>query len=378
MSINKCLAILRRGLLCVAATGLVSLSHPLSVRAARPGDLATKWAVNDEDPASSMPSPEERNRDPMEFAYFLQDLLARAQMARDTDNWKDTVKYYEALAAAVPDIARPFSTLCVGYAKLGELAIAQAYCAKATTLRGARVFDHLRLIDLTLRKPQLTSEDVDTIGASLGHLRAHAQEHPQPTPGQAVPQADPWTPGKRPETGEEIKMALREEMRKAGELKETELPADEPAPRDAEEGAGNATGGIFLPLEIELRACKLAALTGDDAGLTSCMQALQGYKVDQRLVLPFAWTHALQTKDHDKADELLEQAAGFGLSSDVLARMKADQRKVFTPWLGLWKIAAGVGLAALAIWGLNKLWRRRARNAATRRLATELEAETGG
>lgn len=365
----------RNWALALAIFGVVSLAGLGAAHAARPGDISTKWPVNDDDPSANIPSVEERNSDPLAFAYFLQDLVARATMAYEVENWQDTVKYYEALAKAVPDIARPFSSLCVAYAKLQQFSVAQAYCAKVITMQGAKVIDHLRLVDITLTKPQLTQEDVDTVLASLDHLRAHAKEHPQPLKRDtsATFQKAPWQPGMRPETGEELARAVRDELKQSGELKEQQLP-DQAAPAPAESPHEPV---MHVATEVELRTCKLAALIGDTAMLGECMQALESYGIDERLLLPFAWAQALHTKDREGANQLLEQGARYGLSEETLAAMRAEHRKVFMPWLGLWKIATALGLAGLAIWGLYKLWRRRARHGATRRVTNELEAETG-
>lgn len=326
----------------------------------RPGDLATKWPVNDENPSGSVPNIDERNSDPLEFGYFLQDLMARTQLAQGAENWADVVKYSEALAIALPDMARPYSTLCVAYAKIGKIDAAQAYCARATNLPGAKVIDHLRFLDTTLRKEKLTQEDLDAAEASLNHLRGHVKEFPQSLPGDT---ATPAAAVQVPETGDDLMRKLVQQRRekRAAEAAASGAP---PLPELPKEPATKEPS-MFLPVEIELRACKLASLAGDDQKLTACMTALRGYKLDSRLLLPFTWAQALMHKDKVLAEQLLQEATGLGLPDEVLASMSRDQDRVFTSpvyralrWLG-----AVLAILALAFYGVTRVRKRRAARA---------------
>jgi hypothetical protein len=295
-----------------------------------------------------VPSAEERNSDPLEFGYFLQDLMLRAQTAYQAENWPATVKYFEAMAIAVPDIARPHSTLCVAHAKLGNFDVARAFCWKATTLQGAKVIDHLRFVDLTLRRQKLDETNVVEIEESLKHLREHAAQHPQALPGDAPIQAAPTSMLNRvPETGNELLQKVLEE--RAARAGAGGAPAALPTP-PAPDPSSKA---MHLPTEIELRACKLAALTNNDVKLVACMEALRGYKVDERLLLPFAWARTLLHKDEARASELLEGARSLGLPAEVIGAMESDQARVFgrTRRLVMWLLGglAVLGLVAFAV-----------------------------
>src|SRR4051812_42102541 len=46
-----------------------------------PGQLSTIFKINDADPESKVPTPQQRIGNPVEFGYYLQDLLARAESA---------------------------------------------------------------------------------------------------------------------------------------------------------------------------------------------------------------------------------------------------------------------------------------------------------
>lgn len=321
----------------------------------RPGDLASKWPVDDENPMGHVPSVEDRNGDPLEFGYFLQDLMARAQVSQGAENWPDVVKYGEALAVALPDVARPFSMLCVAYAKVGKMEVAHAYCARATNLAGARVIDHLRFLDLTLRKEKLTQEDLDAAEASLNHLRGHAAQFPQSLADNATAAA----PVQVPETGDELMRKLIQQRR---EKRAAEAAAAASSVPDLPKEPPSKEPPMFLPVEIELRACKLASLAGNDQKLTACMAALRGYKLDSRLLLPFTWAQALIHKDKVKAEQLMQEAKGLGIPDEVLASMSRDQDRVFVSpvYRALRWLAATLAILVLAFYGVTRARKRRA------------------
>src|SRR5688572_8373447 len=47
--------------------------------ASAPDDLATKFQINDANPAANLPSVEDANENPLEFGYMIQDLIARGE-----------------------------------------------------------------------------------------------------------------------------------------------------------------------------------------------------------------------------------------------------------------------------------------------------------
>jgi hypothetical protein len=119
---------------------------------------------------------------------------------------------------------------------------------------------------------------------------------------------------------------------------------------------------MFLPIEVELRECKLAALAGNDQKLTACMAALLNYKVDPRLLLPFNWAQALIRKDKGRAQELMQEAKSLGLPDDVLSGMSRDQDRVFVGpvYRALRWLAAGLVVLALALYGVTRSRKLRA------------------
>lgn len=332
-------------LFVLSALCLVSAAWNLPARAL-PGDISTKFPVNDADPVKSIPTQEQRNQNPIEFAHFLQDLVSRAEGAFREHDWQQAVKYYEAVAIAVPDRAISFSRLCTAYGKLGQVDVGVANCAKALGLSGARVMDHIRFVDLTLQKRELTAENLADVEASLTHLREHVQATPQPPP--------PWDPevikrkaaeAKNPKRTVDPEQAKERLMRNhlALQLKkhqEQNGGAEAKAPEAAPEMV------IHVPTEIELLTCRLAARQGDSERLSKCMDALRAFQLDDKLLFPFAWSKALIDKDGERAAALIEQAPGLGVTDETLASMVSEQEQVF--------VKARV-LGLLKRWGLPAL-----------------------
>lgn len=314
-------------LLLLAAQGAPALADapPQPLEEGVPGhdDLATKWKVDDADPMSSIPSVEERNKDPLEFGYFLQDLLMRAEGAYRKQDWKNAVKYYEPLASAVPDVARSFSRLCDAYARMGEVQPAIDNCRTTLGMKGARVIDHVRFVDLTLRRDSFSAVDADDVVASLEHMREHARLHPQALPGEAPLKAAEPPPALIPELAKP-KPGESEETARLRQKALEILRGDKLEPE-----AEQAAGALHLPTQIEFASCRLAVRTGDNARLSECMARLHDYKAPAAMLLPFQWADALQRKDPLRARALLEQAQKAGATDEVVAGMLAEQERVF-------------------------------------------------
>lgn len=329
-------------------------------------DFATKWKVNDEDPMASIPSVEERNQDPLEFGYLLQDLLMRAEGAYRKQDWKNAVKYYRPLASAVPDVARSHSRLCDSYARIGEIQPAIDSCRQALGLAGAKVIDHIRFVDLLLRRQAFGAVDADDVIASLDHLREHARLHPQALPGEQPlkPAADPNAaeqPGKQvlPELTQ-VEPGDSESVAQLKARAREILEGNKPEP-DQEAAAG----ALHLPTQIELSSCRLAVRIGDNARLAECMARLRDYRVPEKLLLPFQWADALHKKDDARAHALLEQARSSGVGEQIIAGMIVEQERVLgTDWSARLKSRNGMLLSlagVVAVLGLSFFGRRRTR-----------------
>ena len=78
------------------------------------GDFASD-RINDKDPESSVPSPEQRDANPMGYAYFVMGLTDRAEKAMKHQDYKAAVRYYKALVKAAPNHSVGYSKLCAAF-----------------------------------------------------------------------------------------------------------------------------------------------------------------------------------------------------------------------------------------------------------------------
>jgi hypothetical protein len=298
----------------------------------QPGDLSTSFPIDDADPSKHVPTVEQRNEDPLEYGYYLQDLIARAEPAFEKGDWAGAVKYFEVLGRAEPNIGVSFSRLCVAYAKLGRFDVAAANCGRAVGLPGARVMDHLRFVEYTLQKPKLLPVDVTDADASLAYLRAHLAELP-PTAAQTA--ADAGAPA-HPQTLEEAAAAYMQRNSPAAAAARAKKATEPPAPPP-----------LNLPLEIELHACQLATRLSDAKRLAACSARLRAVEADERIVLSYDWSRALVTGDEPRASALLAKAEKLGFPPAAKAAMLAQQQKTFAAKGLLGKLGRGdIGVTA--------------------------------
>lgn len=357
----------------VLCSVLGALVLSTSAAFAAPGDLSSKFPVNDEDPTANVPTLEERAHDPLEFGYYLQDLIARAEGGFLAKDWAKAAKYYEALAKAVPDRAISFTRLCTAYAELGQFDRAAGNCAHALGLGGVTVADHFRFINVSLERQQLDPQNLADLDASIEHLREFAAAHPgapaasttpetrastntaaERAPSAAPPPVASGAASGAPRTPFE---AARAALLDAEAHKKEQRAAAEHTEKVA---ASNAN----FPLEVEVAACKIAVRLKDRARLDACVGALHGLNADERVMLPFEWSQALVSGDRKHADELLARAKALTVPAAALQAMSAEQlhffaRKGVPGRSALFALIAGVfaaggGIAWWAIWGSRR------------------------
>lgn len=137
------------------------------------------FPINHDDPESMIPSIEERNKDPLNFGYFLQDLNTEALKAEREGDYNKSVKYWRAAAKAVPDEAVAFGKVCRAYQKLGEREQAIDFCSKALNLNGTTEEDYLRYGELVTQNPLALSQlEIQDLDAVVGHLRSEHEDGP--------------------------------------------------------------------------------------------------------------------------------------------------------------------------------------------------------
>jgi len=134
-------------------------------------DLSTRFPIDAQDPEKSVPSPEEAMKNPLEMGYLMMDMIARAEAATQRGEHAAAVRYYKALAKAVPDRAVSYSKLCKTYEAMGQRKQALESCRVALGKGGVEVMDYARFVRLTLEQSEPLSDtqrgDLDAI---VGHL----------------------------------------------------------------------------------------------------------------------------------------------------------------------------------------------------------------
>jgi tetratricopeptide (TPR) repeat protein len=94
----------------------------------------SRWHINYDDPESSVPTAAQRDKNPLEFGYHLQDLLAEGQKAEEKHDDKTALKFWRAVAKGVPESNVGFFKACRTYERLGSREKAIEFCAKGLTL----------------------------------------------------------------------------------------------------------------------------------------------------------------------------------------------------------------------------------------------------
>ena len=131
------------------------------------------FQIDDADPAKSVPALPERNKHPMEFGMYLQELLARAADATKAGDHAKAARFYRAVTLVVPDRAVGFTRLCESLRAAGDEAGAVDACRDALARPGATERDYSTFVDLVLApRHQLTATDQADVDAIVAHLRA--------------------------------------------------------------------------------------------------------------------------------------------------------------------------------------------------------------
>ena len=146
---------------------------PAKIAAPSPEPFAHEhFHINDADPESSIPSPALQNASPMEFGYFLQELLDKAAATAKGENYPAAIRYYRAVVKAVPDRAVGYARLCKVLEATNQREQALEACRSALGLPGVVVDDYVRFVHLVLAAPgSLSDKDLEDVKAVVAHLR---------------------------------------------------------------------------------------------------------------------------------------------------------------------------------------------------------------
>ena len=136
-------------------------------------DGLSQWPVNDADPKKSLPTAEQRDRNPLEFGYHMMDLADKADAAQRKGDFAAVGRYYEAMAVAVPDRAIGYRKSCEGYEKAGDMDKALAMCRGALAADGLDIADYLHFEKLLIAKAgPLSPVDIEDLDQISVHLKA--------------------------------------------------------------------------------------------------------------------------------------------------------------------------------------------------------------
>jgi hypothetical protein len=137
----------------------------------KPGDPFSKIHIDDADPESSVPTPEEQRAAPLQFGYYLQDLAGKADKAHKEKNYAAEAKYYRALTMAAPEAAEGPRKLCYALQAGGDTKNAVVACRTALTRKGTNSHDYLHFIQVVLSMPgPLSRDEHRELNAVLSHF----------------------------------------------------------------------------------------------------------------------------------------------------------------------------------------------------------------
>jgi tetratricopeptide (TPR) repeat protein len=132
----------------------------------------SKWSIDDQNPSANIPSEKDRNADPLQFGYWLQDLTWKGEHASRRGDHAAAAKFYGALADAVPDRAIGFTMACQEYETLGDLDHAINACGQGLLREGTMVKDYAHFVALVMAKPgRLGHKETDALAKVLTHMR---------------------------------------------------------------------------------------------------------------------------------------------------------------------------------------------------------------
>jgi hypothetical protein len=148
-----------------AQTGKPGWRPPLS------GQLSSKFGIDAANPENSIPNARDRDRNPLEYGYFIQDLLERADQAQKKKDYGTVIQYYRAVSKAVPESAKGWSKLCEAYDRVHDRDRAIVACRYAIDRPGVEAQDYVRYVHLIIGKSDpLDAKERIEIDAVLTHL----------------------------------------------------------------------------------------------------------------------------------------------------------------------------------------------------------------
>jgi len=133
----------------------------------------SRYRIDFDNPEASVPTKEQRDSNPLEFGYHLQDLATMAKKQERLGNFDKAVKFWLAIARAVPDANAGFFGACAAFEKLGQRDQAIENCEKGLALPPefpmGEFVRYARLVTGGVGAP--SPEAIAKVDATIAHLR---------------------------------------------------------------------------------------------------------------------------------------------------------------------------------------------------------------
>lgn len=247
--------------------------------------LSSKFSVSDRDPEGSVPGARERDANPLEFGYFLQDLLEKAERARKDNDMPAVIRFYRAVAKAVPDNARGWSKLCEAYELVKDRDRAIKACRYALDRPAVELQDHVRYVNLILDKASaegrpLAAAELTELNTVLAHL-------------------------------------------------------------EKQEPKGS------LDFTVNQLRCQVGVKMKDITTLEACTKALSRLAPDDPRTVVFSWTLALEKGQQREAEQLIDHAVKAGVVLENVERMRKVTAGFGNPNTKILRVAIPTIIAAL-------------------------------
>ncbi|MBN2196970.1 MAG: hypothetical protein JW751_29465 [Polyangiaceae bacterium] len=134
---------------------------------------ASEGLVSRDEPELSVPTPVERDADPLAFGNFLMEATDLAEKAMREGDYAASARYFRAVVKAVPDRSVGYARLCDAYEAMGDRKTAILACRNALGHDGVTVKDYARYVRLAIGGTQSPDPALlADVEAVLQHLRA--------------------------------------------------------------------------------------------------------------------------------------------------------------------------------------------------------------
>ncbi len=159
---------------CALLCSSAAVCAPHALAAGRP--LASVFRINPNDPESSVPTAADSMKAPLEMGYFLIDVTEMGDAALARRDYAAAVKFFRAMAKAVPDRSVAYAKQCAAYEGLGEHANAVEACRTALGLGGVTPVDYAHFVTVALAgQGKLKQREIEDIDAIVAHLQQEAK-----------------------------------------------------------------------------------------------------------------------------------------------------------------------------------------------------------